>query len=243
MIYIPSLYGDVNLRPTGKKSCVLDAAQLSPREQRALAEVESVLHQKGWLPEDKKLDGRLGNLCEIAAPLEKVAKLVAKALKPGRKLVTAVRFSDGKMTEIVEAPIAPETQAMAPYREPEVPAAPEEKGAIVARPTLGCPAPAFHAADVRATRVLCEFLSPEQLADWKRYNRIITVGAVTGHRYMITSRHATDTLAQVQRSLYDLDDKRPFCVHDWSVPAAEEVLALHLLVQLPRHENYLRHLE
>jgi hypothetical protein len=32
-------------------------------------------------------------------------------------------------------------------------------------------------------------------------------------------------------------------VHDYAVPAAEEMLAIHLMLQLPQHEPYLRHLE
>ena len=47
----------------------------------------------------------------------------------------------------------------------------------------------------------------------------------------------------VQRSIYDLGDEVPFCIHDWAIPAPEEALAIGLLVQLPNHEEFLRHLE
>ena len=83
-------------------------------------------------------------------------------------------------------------------------------------------------------------LSPDQLADFARYNRFVSVGADTGHRYMVTSRQCTDGLLSFQRTLYDLDEERPLCVHDWSVPAAEEMLALHMMLGLPRWESYLR---
>ena len=33
---------------------------------------------------------------------------------------------------------------------------------------------------------------------------------------------------------------RALCVHDWVVPAPEEMLSLHLLLQLPGWESYLR---
>jgi hypothetical protein len=97
-------------------------------------------------------------------------------------------------------------------------------------------------AELKARKVLEVFLDDEQLADFHEHNRFMTVG-VSGTRYMVTSRHARDELAGYHRSLYDLDQERPLCVHDYSVPAAEEMLALHLLVQLPDHEGYLRHLE
>jgi len=110
-------------------------------------------------------------------------------------------------------------------------------------PTRGCPAPDFRSAELKARVVLETFLTDEQREDFQRYNRFVSVGATTGHRYMITSRHARDELSQWQRTLYDLDDRIPLCVHDWGVPAAEEMLALHVLVQLPEYETYLRYLE
>jgi hypothetical protein len=60
---------------------------------------------------------------------------------------------------------------------------------------------------------------------------------------MVTSRHARDQLATYHRSLYDLDDKVPLCVHDWDVPAPEEMLAIHVLLSLPGWELYMRRLE
>lgn len=95
----------------------------------------------------------------------------------------------------------------------------------------------------RVQEVLFAFLNDDQQNDFEHRNAFVTEGAGTGHRYIVTSRHARDQLAQTRRQLYDLDDKTPFCVHDYSVPAAEEMLALHLLLQSPEHERYLRHLE
>ena len=87
------------------------------------------------------------------------------------------------------------------------------------------------------------FLDEQQKEDFRKYNRFLSVGALTGHRYLVTSRYAKGQLVRWERSLFDLDDDRPFCVHDWSVPAAEEMLALHLMLQCKNEEPYLRHLE
>jgi hypothetical protein len=57
---------------------------------------------------------------------------------------------------------------------------------------------------------------------------------------MITSRHATDELSKWRTALYDVDCERSVCTHDWSVPAAEEMLALHIYLQIEGGEHFLR---
>jgi len=114
-----------------------------------------------------------------------------------------------------------------------------DRSVTVAQPTLGCPAPNFTQADIRANAVLEAFLNPEQIEDFRIYNRFISTGATTGHRYMLTSRRQQGELDKYSgRSLFDLDEDRAFCVHDWTIPAAEELLTLHLFLQ--RRESYLR---
>jgi hypothetical protein len=250
VFFIPSFFGDIRIEPDGKKACILIMEQLSPAERKALDALMPIAFKKGWLAKGVGIttwssSDKYPNV-RFTAPMAKVASVIAKAIKPGREIVSAIQFSNGKMQEITEAEYDDATPLPVkgePYRapgalEPIKPVA----AAAVAKPALGCPAPDFEKADIRATRVLRTFLNEEQREDWDKYNRFITIGAVTGHRYMVTSRYATDSLADYQRSLYDLDDDKPYCVHDNAVPPAEEVLALHLLVQLPGHENYLRHL-
>jgi len=133
-------------------------------------------------------------------------------------------------------PKATATETTKPERKKRKPKA----AASIAAPVRGCPAPDFSKAELRAQGVLRTFLDPEQIADFNRYNKFVSIGQTTGNRYMITSRHATDELATYTRSLYDLDLKMPLCVHDWDVPASEEMLGLHVLLQLPGWESYLR---
>ena len=85
-------------------------------------------------------------------------------------------------------------------------------------------------------------VTPTQCADFDKHQRFIVEGADTGHRYMITSRHAPDELKRgaFRRTVYDLDEERAFCVHDWEIPAEEECLTMALLIQLPGRENYVR---
>jgi len=110
----------------------------------------------------------------------------------------------------------------------------------VAQPTLGCPAPDFEAVELRANRVLEAFLTPQQLSDFRSDNAFVAVGVDTGHKYVVTSRNAPSKLSAHHRSLYDLTQGMPLCVHDWTVPAAEEMLTLALFLQTPGREAYLR---
>lgn len=198
----------------------------------------------------------------IKAPIGKVSIALAKALKANRQIVSAVKFSDGKMTEVVEstfdvgeahapqieipeAKIITQADAVDPshpaHREPAAtpPPAPVAAASVVA-PVRGCPAPDFVNAEIKAAEVLETFLNEEQIQDFRRYNRFVTRGADTGHRYMVTSRQAHDELSRYSRTLYDLDAELPMCVHDYSIPAAEEMLSLHMLLQFPHWERYLR---
>jgi len=126
---------------------------------------------------------------------------------------------------------------------PKMPVDPPAVVATVAQPVQGCPAPDFpNAFDARANRVLEAFLSDEQRDDWRRRGRFVSIGMDTGHRYMLTSRDAREALQTYgSRSLYDLDERRAYCVHDWAVPAPEELLALHLFLAIPGGESFLRH--
>lgn len=241
--YVPSFYGDIRLRPNGETGCLIILDKITPLEDRALRKLHKLGRKKDWIGEAITADDMVRDGSHrLAAPMPAVAKALARYMKANRRVVHAVRFANGKMIEEAESETAPaggENPATPaePYRDPAPAVA-----ASVATPTRGCPAPAFDRAEIKAREVLTAFLTPEQIADFGEHNRFITIGD-SGRRYMVTSRHATDSLAQYSRSLFDLEENMPLCVHDWSVPAAEEMLTLHILLQLPGWENYLRHLE
>jgi hypothetical protein len=261
-LFMPSFYGDIQLEAVNEKTTKVLVERATPLEQNALTDLGLYAAKKGWLTPDglKTSDG----VYTLAAPLLKVKDELAKRLKPGRTLVTAVRFSDGGIAELALSSggpgykLLPEPAALdvpatsaapAPALTPEVlppkPAAKEpavKAATTVAVPTQGCPEPDFVRAEIKARRVLFEFLTEEQREDFTKHNAFVSVGAMTGHHYMVTSRHARGRLEKYRRSLFDIDEDTPFCVHDWAVPAAEECLAIHLMLQLPQHEGYLRHL-
>jgi len=224
--YLPTFYGDIRLKRQADMETLVTWEKLTATERTALETLLAKAHAKKWA--DKLVSPDDDAKLVLRAPLATVQKILVKALKPGREIIDVVAFKNGTVTETRGAePLPPEA----------------EKVVSVSKPTLGCPEPRLARAELRAREVLFAFLTPEQQEDFATRNAFVTVGADTGHRYMITSRHARDQLATWRRQLYDLDEKRPYCVHDYAVPAAEEMLALHLMLQLPQHEPYLRHLE
>lgn len=256
---VPSFYGDIRLTSTSPKTCLLVAEKLTVRETEALRLLESKARSKGWIgPSVSFSEGEF----EIAAPINRISQALAKALKPERTIISAVRFANGTIEEVTTSSFEDEKLAStpSPTKDPaiELPVtktalAPESEpresrggsapvvGTSVAAPVRGCVSPEFLKAELKARMVLEHFLGDDQKEDFRRYNRFVSVGVDTGHRYLITSRHAGHAEHHASfRSLYDLDDDRALCVHDWAVPASEEMLGLHVLLQLPGWELYVR---
>lgn len=236
--YIPTFHGDIALERHGDITLV-KVEKLVPSEIVALDKLRAHALKKGWVREQEGVGYResatafpnpsaeLTATIFLAADIGEVAKMLSGDLKPDRKGLSVVRYADGKMEEITDAVYA---KAI-------------EKGrsaATVATPVKGCPLPEFEQQEVRARRVLAEFLTAEQLADFKRDQAFVSVGADTGHRYMLVSRHVSRERYESYRSLFDVEEQEAFCIHDWTVPAAEELLSLHLHLQVPGGETYMR---
>lgn len=232
---IPSMYGDIRLTAQGDQTEV-EWENLTPTESQALQELGRKFNLQP--------SGDQGRLV-VAKRVDKVEAVLSKAMKRGRKLLSAVVFKNGRIEEIHRTQDGDEP-AIDPYTmSAVVPAAivePPKAAVTVAQPTIGCPVPEFERAEVRATRVLREFLSGQQLEDFERTQSFLVRGADTGHQYVLTSRHApTERLDRVGgRSVFDINDGRSVCVHDWMVPAAEELLELKLFLEMPGRESYVR---
>jgi hypothetical protein len=268
--YLPSFYGDIRLEQTNKTQTKVTIFGLTAAEKLAMtvllreAEKERVVGPC-WNPLASRLldlDSIREQSLDLQAPISKVQRILQKQLKPGRDQVSVVRFGGGKMQEMTErhlqklgdtpaadgllapgvttaatsTPSTDDAQLAATGTDDAAPAV----AATVARPVRGCPPPDFEQAEIRAEQVMTAFLTPEQLSDFKSDQAFVSTGADTGHKYIITSRHARSVLAETTRSLFDVDEQRPYCVHDWDVPAAEEMLALHVFLSIPGLETYLR---
>lgn len=243
--YLPSLYGDIRLESQATGQTLVTIHGLSPTEQVAMTALLKKAakpgpFKKAWASADALASLSLTDTIReqklsLSAPILDVSRVLAAALKPTRKQLSVVRFHGGKIEEVTESTIG----LIETASEDTEPAA---EAVTVATPVRGCPAPDFNQADVRATEVLRAFLTQDQIQDFEQHQAFIALGADTGHRYQITSRHARSKLADVRRTLYDLDEHRAYCVHDWDVPASEEILAIKLFLSLPGHEHYLRNI-
>ncbi len=225
--YLPTFYGDIRLTAQGNRTQI-EWENLSPTERQALVS----LSRKVTWPCGPDIVDKADIV--VDTPIAKIENWIARGMKRGRKLLTAVTFSGGRIEEVHrgdgEAPVLARVVDGA-------------KAAVtVAQPTVGCPSPEFEKAEIRATRVLRQFLSPTQLADFERTQSFIAVGADTGHRYMLISRHSPKLASYGGRSVFDVTEGRPVCVHDWLVPASEELLELALFLGLPGREGYVRSL-
>jgi len=233
--YLPSFYGDIKLTDSSTDKDLktsLSWEHLSPSEKKALGDLHDTAVKKRWvLQTEPEFSADAGELV-LSAKLGDVEKVLAKALRPGRKFVSAVKFANGKLEEVFSADlkdVKPEDKKKA-------------TGVTVTKPTRGCPLPRLGQADLKARKVLFEFLTDDQMDDFEDHQQFVSTGAATGHKYMVTSRNAPSKLSKYEgRQLYDLVERRSFCIHhDGFVPAAEEMLTLHLMLQFPRHEAYLR---
>jgi hypothetical protein len=254
------MYGDIKLTRVTESSTRLTLTGLAPTERLAVRSLFERATKPGalrtaWATADRIAGIDLHSLGEqvvvLDAPISKVQEFLQKQLKPHRKQISAVRFTNGRIEQLSEATLqvidAPEEEPVdnvvpIKKKEEEKPAAKPAAAVTVAQPVLGCPAPDFDDVEIRATRVLKTFLTPEQIEDFERRQQFVAVGADTGHRYLIASRNSKSALATHNsfRSLYDMDERMALCVHDWEVPAAEEMLGLFVHVSLPGMETYVR---
>jgi hypothetical protein len=234
--YLPSFYGDIKLQDLTetKTKTTVTWNLLTPSERKALNSLKDKAETKNWLASAYKLDDFSLDKGELVleAPIGRVQKILARTLRPGRKLISVVKWSSGKLEEVTSADLegaADEDKKSA-------------KGVTVTKPGRGCPMPRLGQAELKARHVLFEFLTDEQMDDFRDLQQFVSTGALTGHKYMVTSRNAPAQLARYDgRQLYDLVEQRSFCIHhDGFVPAAEEMLTLHLMLQFPLHESYLR---
>lgn len=255
--YVPTWYGDIRLRTVGKTT-VVEVCELTRCELAAIQDLRkhatkfriggSWSKDADWeaIPKEAfEVGSKKAATVTLDTTIDRVESFLRKKLRGPAASVSIAITQDGSLYEIKAPDKENETRAVQPYREPAPGPEPVQAELVAAvtvrKPVLGCPAPDFVKAHERATHVLRQFLSNEQISDFEKHQRFLTIGGRTGHRYMITSRHATDELRSTSfRSVYDIDDSRAMCVHDWGVPAPEEMLTMHLMLSMPDWENYIR---
>jgi len=243
--YLPSWNGDFRLEDDGKGGTKLVVHDPTPHEQKIIGEFLDKAGAKGWMS-DQDRDVHLGHPYRqsgksevtIAAPLAKASKILLKLARPKKQTLTAISFSDGKLSVIEGADepavekISEEVEKAAATETPEQPA----KAASVKRPTPCCPD--CEAGSVApASEVLLSFLNEDEHATWARERAIVVTGGLTGHRYVLAHRQSAIAACNT-RMCFDLDDGQILHFHDNSVPPEEEVLAAKLILE--HREPWLR---
>jgi hypothetical protein len=239
--YIPSWNGDFRLEDDGKGGTRLVVHDPTPHEQKIIGEFLRHAAAKGWVSDGldrSKHPYRDRSEIAISAPLSKASKILLKLTRPKKQTLTAVSFSDGKLSVIEGADetaiekISEAVEKAAATETPEQPA----KAASVRRPTPCCP-DCEVGSIAPASEVLLSFLNEEEHETWARERAIVVTGGLTGHRYVLAHRQSA-VAAHNTRMCFDLDDGQILHFHDNSVPPEEEVLAAKLILE--HREPWLR---
>lgn len=225
--YVPNPCGDFRLLPDGDEKSILTIQNATPGEIVALRRFLATAKERGWA-DARDLGDTIGFLSiAVNAPVHVAGPVLAgETIQAPSGQFTAVRSESGKIsidvdpTKAVETATAPETTAKEGKPEAAVTAK---------KPTLCCPVP-ISGPDIRASEVLKDFCTPEQWRDWERKGWLIAFGQVSGHAYRIAHRHSDAAKAQ-GKIVWDLDDDAVIHCWDWTVPPAEEVLAIKLLLE------------
>lgn len=244
--FIPSWNGDFRLEPSTDDKDKTSVRVFKPTvaESRIIGDLGAKAVEEGWLEKavlDVALDRKIGDGWEdiftLAAPLEKVGPVMAKIVRPGPAVLTAMAFKDGKIETCSEG--VAELQAMAETAT-ERGAKDPKKAATAAvtakRPTPSCPQ-CTPGAIKPASEVLLAFLTPEQHKSWAKDRTLIVEGELSGHRYRLAHRHSV-TAQRQGRVCWDLDLDCVVHFHDTSVPPEEEILAAKLILE--HREPWLR---
>lgn len=239
--YIPSWNGDLRLEPHPENAerTLLSIIKPTPAELVTVNQMGKTFEALGWLKEpwQEVVRKRLARdqKIEITAPLEKVGPLASALMRPGKQVLTAVRFKGG----LVETVSGQDPEALAALAEKAVDATPDkpaEAAVTVKRPTPSCPA-CIPGANSAASEVLLAFLSEIEHESWQRDRCIFVEGGLSGNRYRLSHRHSRFA-QQSGRMCVDLDDRMIVHFHDWTVPPEEEVLAAKLILE--HREPWLR---
>lgn len=182
--------------------------------------------RKGWIREVEGICLEGESVLEIDASIVAAGRLLLSRRGRVTKLdglLTVVRSTAGEL----QAEHEPEAADEALSR-------PDADVAVTTRrPTLCCPCP-VPGPEARASEVLASFCTPSQWEEWCRRGVLHCHGNLSGHRYRVAHRHSA-LACQQGKSAWDETDDRVVHCYDWSVPPAEEALAIKLVLEHREH--------
>jgi hypothetical protein len=216
---IPGWNGDYRLEAIEGEEhrCKLVCEEPTPAELLLVGNFLVKARKKKWVSDTAGLP-ETGGTVEIAASVTDAGHvLLARRGRKRKGIITVIKSVAGEI-EVVEG-----------AEEGKIEAAAEKSGGgseavTTTRPTLCCPS-CVSGPDRRASRVLARFLTPGQLATWRSHGYVECYGGTTGRCYRLHHRHHPEALKRRHLGI-DMSTGRTVDAYDWSMPPAEEVLAI-----------------
>jgi hypothetical protein len=219
-IYIPTVFGDVNIHPGRDDKENVTEVQTTKLTNAEKESVTALLKHYKVDFDEKDLEDKTFN---IGTNFAKVHGFLVKRLKAGKKTVTAAKLVDGSLVEVHDED---QLRKLAETGK-------AKSVTTTSTPARGCPMPRFEPREIRASRVLAEFLNPVQLQDFANYGAFVVFGGDSGHRFRIAHRFSRLFENPDERwFVKDLDTGRGYCSHITELPPSEETLALMVAIAL-----------
>ena len=221
----PSWNGDFRIEADGDDASTLIVDDATPAEKEILGKFLKKARKKDWVDEAVGISPEGRTTLHLPVPVAESGKLLLARRAPRKGILTAVKSSAGEL-EIVLGDDADKLTDATTKED-------ADEAVTTRRPTLCCPTP-VSGPERRASEVLRAFSTPEQWASWIEHGFLLCTGGLSGHRYRVCNRHSE--LARRQGKItWDLDDDGIVHAYDWSLPPAEEVLAMKLTLEHAEH--------
>ncbi len=240
--YIPSSTGDFRLEQHADDAlkCLLTVEDPTPDELKKLGNFLAKARQRKWIDKALGISGTGRTELVVDTTIAKAGPILAGSAMPGRGTLTAVRSEKGTLMCVADEtePEAVEEAVSDEAKDKDKDKPKAEVATTVRRPTTCCPNPiAVEGPLKRSSRVLREFCTPSQWRSWVSDGVLYCLGGMTGIRYRIC--HREHPLAAEQGKICrDVEHGVTLHFWDWSIPPAEEVLAVKLMLE--NRESWLR---
>lgn len=213
-IYFTTVWGDISIENSieNKEDVIIKTTELSSKEKDI---IKALLKEYDIFPENG-LDNQIFVIEK--RKIEDVHKTMKKFLKKDKPTLTAIKYKDGKIECVEEIK---NTEVL-------------ETGTTVDKPHRGCPMPSVIEGEVRASKVLKEFLTEKQMSDFEKYRQFVSIGGHSGKPYLLTSRWSPEVRKMGQ--LYDVVEKRVICANCMELLPSEEMLSLKLMIEFKEGE-------
>lgn len=224
--YIPTWSGDFRLEADGDDRSKLTVVNPTDSEQEVLVRWLKAARKKGWVSGLTGISEKGETVLKVEASIVDAGRVLLG--RKGRKTKKDGRLTVVKSTEGDVSAVESEAETAIEVAKPKA-----EKAVTTRRPTLCCPTP-VPGPDQLASEVLRSFCTRSQWEEWEAKRRIHCRGNLSGHLYRVVHRHHPWARAQ-GKSVWDLEDDEILHCYDWSVPPAEEVLALKNTLEHREH--------